>query len=225
MILQVKEIKKTFSYSEGKQSIDVLKGVNLEVNEGDTVAILGQSGSGKSTLLSILAGCLDTPTSGSILLQNQSMETMGEKELARFRAQHIGIVFQQFHLMSHLTAMENVSLPLELTYQSQADEKATQALQQVGLGHRLHHFPWQLSGGESQRVAIARALVVQPALMLADEPTGNLDQETGDQVANLLFDLVSAKQMTLLLVTHDHQLAQRCQKRYTLQDGTLHDMA
>ena len=152
------------------------------------------------------------------------MEEMMEKELARFRAEHIGIIFQQFHLMSHLTAIENVSLPLELTYQTATEQKATEALRKVGLDHRLQHFPWQLSGGECQRVAIARALVVEPALMLADEPTGNLDQETGKQVVDLLFELVEANQMTLLLVTHDRELAKRCQQRYQLKEGKLHDL-
>src|SRR5690606_16109629 len=146
---------------------------------GDTLAILGHSGSGKSTLLTLLAG-LDNPSSGTIRLNGQDMQTLDEAQLSRFRARNIGIIFQQFHLMSHLTALENVSLPLDLAHDSQAAAKAGEALEQVGLGHRMDHFPHQMSGGECQRVAIARAMVVRPSILLADEPTGNLDNSTGE---------------------------------------------
>src|SRR5690554_4704525 len=163
MILEVKDLSKSFSTAASPEPIEVLKGLNLQMEEGESLAILGQSGSGKSTLLTLLAG-LDSPSSGSITLNGQSMQAMNEAQLVRFRALNIGIIFQQFHLMSHLTALENVSLPLNLFKDTHATEKAHEALDQVGLDHRKEHFPWQLSGGECQRVAIARAMVVRPAI-------------------------------------------------------------
>lgn len=222
MILQIKDLRKTFVPLGGSQSVEVLKGIQLEVTEGDTVAILGQSGSGKSTLLSLLAG-LDLPTSGQIILKQENIAALSESELTAFRAQQIGIIFQQYHLMSHLTAEENVSLPLELAGVSNPESKAREALEQVGLSHRLQHFPHQLSGGESQRVAIARAVVIRPALLLADEPTGNLDEQTGDHVADQLFDLVQSHGMTLLLVTHNKELAQRCNRSFSIKEGIFHE--
>ena len=222
MILQVDAVSKTFSTSSQSEPVKVLQGLNLDVRQGETIAIIGESGSGKSTLLSLLAG-LDKPTSGSIQLNGKDISQLSENELAKFRAMSIGIVFQQFHLMSHLTALENVSLPLELVKEKNALERSTEALEKVGLVHRMDHFPHQLSGGECQRVAIARAMVVQPKLLLADEPTGNLDTRTGDNITDLFFDLVKERQMTLILVTHNEKLAARCQKSLQLADGKLNE--
>ena len=200
--------------------IDVLQGIQREVARGETVAIIGESGSGKSTLLSLLAG-LDAPTEGSIRVRGHDLGAMGESELARFRASELGIVFQQFHLMGGLTALENTSLPLELQRVEGAVEQARVALEHVGLSNRADHLPAKLSGGECQRVAIARALVVEPALLLADEPSGSLDARTGETVMALLFDLVKRRDTTLLLVTHSETLAASCDRRLQLVDGKL----
>ncbi|MDT8399341.1 MAG: ABC transporter ATP-binding protein [Pseudomonadales bacterium] len=218
MILEIKNLCKTFQTAANLEPIEVLKNLNLEMEEGESLAILGQSGSGKSTLLTLLAG-LDSPTSGSIVLNGQDMQGLNEEALSKFRAQNIGIIFQQFHLMSHLTALENVSLPLDLFKDPQATHKAAEALGQVGLDKRRDHFPHQLSGGECQRVAIARAMVVRPSILLADEPTGNLDSSTGETVSRMIFDLVKSQGMTLLFVTHNEQLALRCARQQRLQGG------
>ena len=208
------------SPQSGHGQIDVLKNINLEIHEGETVAVVGQSGSGKSTLLSLMAG-LDRQTTGSLRLRDKEISEMSEVKLTQFRAENIGIIFQQFYLMPHLTALENVSLPLEMFGYEDYLNRAKEALEQVGLSDREQHFPHQLSGGESQRVAIARAVVARPSILLADEPTGNLDNETGVQVANLLFDLVRTTGMTLLLVTHNTEMAKRCSRQLTLQFGTF----
>ena len=219
MILKINKLYKSFPQADlGK--IDVLKNINLELQEGETVAVIGQSGSGKSTLLSLMAG-LDRQTSGSLRLRNKEISEMSEVTLTQFRAENIGIIFQQFYLMPHLTALENVSLPLEMFGYDDYLNRAKEALEQVGLSDREKHFPHQLSGGESQRVAIARAVVTIPSILLADEPTGNLDNDTGIQVANLLFDLVNATGMTMLLVTHNTEMAGRGSKQLTLQNGTF----
>lgn len=217
MILEIRNLCKTFS-SGHLEPVEVLKNLNLEMEQGESLAILGQSGSGKSTLLTLLAG-LDQPTSGSIILNGQDMQHLSEEQLSRFRAQNIGIIFQQFHLMSHLTALENVSLPLDLFKDKQAAGKANEALEQVGLGKRKDHFPHEMSGGECQRVAIARAMVVRPAILLADEPTGNLDNNTGAYVSDMIFNLVREYKMTMLFVTHNEQLAKRCGREQRLQNG------
>ena len=222
MILKITDLHKSFQSPGNHNPIHVLRGVSLKVVQGETVAILGQSGSGKSTLLSLVAG-LDKPSLGMIELDGQRMDVLSEEDLARFRAQKISIVFQQFHLMSHLTALENVSLPLELVGDDSAEEKAHHALDQIGLSHRLSHFPSHLSGGECQRVAIARAMVTRPALLLADEPTGNLDPRTGGKVADQLFELVKTTNMTMLLVTHNESLVNQSQRQLVLQEGTLHE--
>ena len=219
MILEISGLYKSFPHAVTGQ-IEVLKNLNLEVQEGETVAVVGQSGSGKSTLLSLLAG-LDRQTYGSLRLRDQQISEMSEAKLTQFRAENIGIIFQQFYLMPHLTALENVSLPLEMFGYEDSQARAQEALQHVGLAEREKHFPHQLSGGESQRVAIARAVVIRPSILLADEPTGNLDNATGVQVANLLFDLVNTTGMTLLLVTHNTELAQRCSRQLTLYSGTF----
>jgi len=219
MILEIKKLHKSFPQADlGK--IDVLININLELQEGETVAVIGQSGSGKSTLLSLMAG-LDRQTSGSLRLRDKEIIEMSEVKLTQFRAENIGIIFQQFYLMPHLTALENVSLPLEMFGYDDYLNRAKEALEQVGLSDREKHFPHQLSGGESQRVAIARAVVTRPSILLADEPTGNLDNDTGILVANLLFDLVNATGMTMLLVTHNTEMAGRCSKQLTLQNGTF----
>jgi putative ABC transport system ATP-binding protein len=218
MILEINKLCKTFQSAANLEPVEVLKDLNLRMEAGETLAILGQSGSGKSTLLTLLAG-LDSPTSGSIILNGQDMQKLSEEELSKFRAKNIGIIFQQFHLMSHLTALENVSLPLDLFKDKNSATKAMEALEQVGLGKRKDHFPHQLSGGESQRVAIARAMVVRPAILLADEPTGNLDNTTGAYVSDMIFDLVKEHGMTLLFVTHNELLAKRCQREQRLQNG------
>jgi len=218
MILQIKDLCKTFRTAANLEPIEVLKNLNLDMEQGETLAILGQSGSGKSTYLTLLAG-LDSPTSGAIILNGQDMQDLDEEALSKFRARNIGIIFQQFHLMSHLTALENVSLPLDLFKDPDAEDKSREALEQVGLGKRMGHFPHQLSGGECQRVAIARAMVVRPSILLADEPTGNLDSSTGDIVSDMIFDLVDRHGMTMLFVTHNEELAKRCARQQRLQDG------
>ncbi|HHX82744.1 MAG TPA: ABC transporter ATP-binding protein [Pseudomonadaceae bacterium] len=220
MILEIRDLCKTFRSDANVEPVEVLKHLNLEMEEGETLAILGQSGSGKSTLLTLLAG-LDSPSSGSIILNGQDMQTLSEEQLSTFRARNIGIIFQQFHLMSHLTALENVSLPLDLFGDPDATTKAAEALQQVGLKARASHFPHQLSGGECQRVAIARAMVVRPSILLADEPTGNLDNATGSYVSDMIFDLVKEHRMTLLFVTHNEELAKRCSRAQRLQNGNF----
>ena len=217
-LVEVRELSKNFV--QGDIQIPVLEGLSFSVAAGETIAIVGQSGSGKSTLLSLLAG-LDQPSSGSIKINNQSLNGLSQNDLTRFRGQSIGIIFQQFHLMKSLTALENVLLPLDILNIPAAETKALAALELVGLAKRAHHLPQQLSGGESQRVAIARAFVVEPQILLADEPSGNLDAATGEKVMNILWDAVAQRGMTMILVTHDLQLAARCQRQLSLTQGRL----
>jgi putative ABC transport system ATP-binding protein len=221
-VLDVQNLSKTFV--QAGAPLTILSGLSLTVAEGETVAVLGQSGSGKSTLLSLLAG-LDRPSAGQVRLRGRDLGTLSEEALAALRARQIGIIFQQFHLMSSLTALENVSLPLELQGEADAVARARQALAQVGLLPRETHFPAQLSGGECQRVAIARALVIAPTILLADEPSGNLDTATGERVMATLFEQVRAARATLLLVTHNDALARQCARRMTLEDGRLREGA
>jgi putative ABC transport system ATP-binding protein len=218
MILRVVGVHKEFP--QPGEPLRVLRGVELEAAAGETLAIVGASGSGKSTLLSLIAG-LDSPTRGEVELAGEKLSGLDEAELARFRARHLGIVFQQYHLLGGLTALENVSLPLELAGAPEAGARARAALGQVGLAERLDHFPHELSGGEAQRVAIARALVIRPALILADEPSGSLDAAAGERVMDLLFERVASQRTTLLLVTHNEALAARCGRRLELRDGVL----
>jgi len=201
-------------------TLSILRDIDFTVQSGETVAILGASGSGKSTLLSLMAG-LDTPTSGDVVLAGQSLFDMSEDDRAAWRGQQLGFVFQNFQLMGHLTALENVMLPLELAGLKDATKRAKDILNQVGLAARLNHFPKVLSGGEQQRVALARAFVVEPKLLLADEPTGSLDAQTGESIMNLMLSLNQARGTTLILVTHDQKLAQRCNRTLTLQAGQL----
>jgi putative ABC transport system ATP-binding protein len=208
------------SLSLGDQTLDILTNVNLSVATGETIAIVGKSGSGKSTLLSLLAG-LDQATSGHVLIQGQDLSAMDEDGRAQVRKEHVGFVFQNFQLLPHLSALDNVMLPLELIGDTHASEKAKAWLAKVGLSERLDHQPNQLSGGEQQRVAIARAFACEPDILFADEPTGNLDENTGGKIEDLLFDLNAQLNTTLVLVTHDETLAQRCQRQVHLIDGQL----
>lgn len=210
--------------SLGEQPLTILHDIDLDIAEGQSMAIVGASGSGKSTLLGLLAG-LDRPSRGEVWLAGQALSGLDEDALAALRAARVGFVFQSFQLLAGMTALENAMLPLELAGRDDAQAQARQWLQRVGLGHRLDHTPRQLSGGEQQRVAIARAFVSRPAVLFADEPTGNLDRATGSQIADLLFELNREAGTTLVLVTHDEALAQRCQQRLSLADGRLVDHA
>ncbi|RZF22165.1 ABC transporter ATP-binding protein [Halobacteriovorax vibrionivorans] len=218
MVLTLDEVKKDFS--QGEEVLNVLKGVDLNVSEGETIAILGKSGSGKSTLLSLLCG-IDDATSGNISYRSNSLKNLNSEEITDLRAKHIGVVFQQFHLLEHLNAYENVLLPLEVNGNSDKSERVDYFLEKVGMSHRKSHFPNQLSGGEKQRIAIARALVTHPGVLLADEPSGSLDENTGGEVMDLIFDIVRDERMSLVLVTHDKDLAKRCEKIYHLENGVL----
>ena len=200
--------------------VNILRGVDLDIATGEAVALVGPSGSGKTSLLMLLAG-LERVTSGSIELDGKTVTSMNEDALARLRRQSVGIVFQAFHLIPTMTALENVSIPLELAGRADAAARATEALASVGLSHRLTHLPGQLSGGEQQRVALARAFAPAPKLLLADEPTGNLDHATGAQVMDLLFALRARSGTTLLLITHDPRLAERCDRQAHMEDGRI----
>jgi putative ABC transport system ATP-binding protein len=200
--------------------VDILRGVSLTVPANRSLAIVGPSGSGKTSLLMVIAG-LERATRGRVDIANHDFTSLSEDQLAEVRGREIGIVFQSFHLIPTMTAFENVSLPLELTGRADADEKARTLLSDVGLGQRLDHYPAQLSGGEQQRVALARALAPRPKLLLADEPTGNLDHATGEQVIDLLFNLQRRDGATLILVTHDEQLAARCDDLIRVADGRI----
>ncbi|WP_300426066.1 ABC transporter ATP-binding protein [uncultured Thalassolituus sp.] len=204
----------------GAEPLTILQGVDLEIKAGETVAITGASGSGKSTLLGLLAG-LDQATSGEVTLLGEPLSKLDEDQRAALRARGVAFVFQSFHLLPGLTALENVMLPLEIRGQSQASQEAQQLLSMVGLEARGHHYPNQLSGGEQQRVALARAFAGRPALLFADEPTGNLDRRTGAQIEDLLFRLNEESGTTLVLVTHDERLASRCQRQLRMADGRL----
>jgi putative ABC transport system ATP-binding protein len=204
----------------GDRMLTILDGIDLVVPTGDFLAILGPSGSGKSTLLGLLAG-LDRPTEGTVRFNGQSLEDMSEDRLARLRRRRVGFVFQNFQLLGNLTALENVLLPLELTGTGDARDRARDMLDRVGLGLRTHHYPSQLSGGEQQRVALARAFAPGPELLLADEPTGNLDSDTGAEALDLLIDLRERAGVTLVLVTHDPQVAARAHRRIHLRAGRI----
>lgn len=200
--------------------VHILKGVDLDVRRGTSTSVIGPSGSGKSSLLAVIGG-IEKATGGSVRVADTELTGLDEDELALFRREHVGIIFQSFHLVPTMTAVENVALPLELAGLSGASGRAAERLDEVGLSHRLDHYPGQLSGGEQQRVALARALVNDPELLLADEPTGNLDSDTGDQIIDLLFATRSHRSTTLLLVTHDPALARLCDNTVTMRDGHL----
>ncbi|HET8691395.1 MAG TPA: ABC transporter ATP-binding protein [Steroidobacteraceae bacterium] len=215
-VLEARKLRKEVTSPEGM--LTILDDVSLAVAAGETLAVVGASGAGKSTLLALLAG-LDEPTAGSVFLAGIELSALDEDGRAAVRAQHVGFVFQSFHLVPSLTAHENVMLPLELAGRRDARAAARAVLEQVGLGPRLGHYPRQLSGGEQQRVAIARAFVTRPAVLFADEPTGNLDTATGQRVIELLFDLNAANGTTLVLVTHDREIAARCGRILQLDAG------
>lgn len=217
-MLEVRDVSKSVNGPEGR--LDILSNVAMQVSAGESFAIVGASGSGKTTLLGLLAG-LDTPTRGSIQLDGHALEQLDEEARADLRRRLVGFVFQSFHLLPALTAEQNVMLPLELEGHADARERARAALDAVELGTRRKHYPAQLSGGEQQRVAIARAFVHSPRVLFADEPTGNLDRRTGRHVCDLLFALNRDHHTTLILVTHDMQLAERCMRRAELQEGKL----
>ncbi len=217
-LLQLKKISKT--YHQGSQRIEVLNCLDLTVQPNELISILGQSGSGKSTLLSLLGG-LDHPDMGTIEVKGKDLARLTQDQLSLFRSKNLGIVFQQYHLMSNLTALENVGVPLELQGVRDFSGPAREALGLVGLSHRLAHFPSQLSGGECQRVALARAIVAKPSLILADEPSGNLDQKTGHEIMNLLFRLCREREQGLILVTHNHEIARQCDRTLLLSEGRL----
>ena len=207
----------------GSDSLTILQGLDLQIKHAESLAIVGASGSGKSTLLGIMAG-LDQPTAGEVWLNGQPLHELDEDQRAAVRAKGVGFVFQNFQLLPALTALENVSLPLEMSNQYSLEEcqnLAQQWLDKVGLSQRVRHYPTQLSGGEQQRVAIARAFACQPNVLFADEPTGNLDRNTGKQIIDLLFELNQQNHTSLILVTHDEHLAQRCQRRIHIHDGAI----
>lgn len=200
--------------------VEILRGVDLAVERSETVGIVGPSGSGKTSLLMVIAG-LERATRGSVSVAGTRFDGMSEDALARVRGHSIGIVFQDFHLIPNMTALENVALPLELAAHTSPFDRAAEALTEVGLGHRVTHYPGQLSGGEQQRVALARALAPKPRLILADEPTGNLDQETGEKIIELMFGVHERTGTTLLLVTHEDRLASHCARRVSIADGRI----
>ena len=208
------------SLGRGAARVHILKGISLGIDRGEAVGLVGPSGSGKSTLLMLMAG-LERPDSGRIVVDGTDLAALDEDRLARFRGRRIGIVFQSFHLVPTMTALENVALPLELAGEGDAFARAEAELQAVGLGGRMQHYPAQLSGGEQQRVAIARAIVSNPAILVADEPTGNLDENTGESIIDLLFALKRDRGATLVLVTHDLNLARRCDRMVRLRSGRI----
>lgn len=218
IVLEARDLSKEVSSPEG--TLTIVQQVSFQVHAGESAAIVGASGAGKSTLLALLAG-LDTPSAGKVLLDGVDLTALDEDGRARLRAERVGFVFQSFHLVPALTALENVMLPLELAGRRDARSGALEALERVGLRERVGHYPRQLSGGEQQRVAIARAFVTRPAVLFADEPTGNLDTGTGAKIADLLFDLNATSGTTLVLVTHDRSLAARCGRVWVMEAGRM----
>ena len=217
-MIRLRNLQLTISAATGP--VNILRGIDLEVPRGEKIGVLGPSGSGKTSLLMLLAG-LERASGGTIEIAGQDLAPLDEDARARFRLAYLGIVFQAFHLIPSMTAQENVAVPLELAGRRDASEVAAAALNRVGLGHRLTHLPSQLSGGEQQRVALARAFAPMPRLLLADEPTGNLDADTGGQVMDLLFELCNANGATLFLITHDPALAARCDRTLSLRHGVI----
>ncbi len=218
--VDVKQLSLTLTSDAGP--VDILKDISLTLPAGKTVSITGPSGSGKTSLLMLLGG-LERPSAGVVAIDGTRIDQMDEDTLAAFRRDHIGIVFQNFHLIPTMTALENVAVPLEFAGSADAFDRARQALIAVGLGHRIDHYPGQMSGGEQQRVAVARAFVTRPRIILADEPTGNLDADTGEKVMSALFDLTRTQGTTLILVTHDAALAAQCDLAVHIRDGAITD--
>lgn len=217
-MIEFKNVSKSFQ--QANKNIQVLQNLDFKLEERGIVAIVGKSGSGKSTFLSLLGG-LDKPSEGSVLIGEQDISKMKENDLTHFRAQNIGIIFQQYNLIDNFTALENVLLPLEVAGVKEPMQKAMNVLELVGLKDRVHHFPNQLSGGEKQRVAIARAYVNNPQIILADEPSGNLDPETGNNVMEVLFSTAKKLDQTIILVTHDYELAKKCDHRYEIKNHQI----
>ncbi len=217
-ILVAENIRKTYLGSQAP--VEAVRGLNLTLNAGDFVAIMGPSGGGKSTLLH-LCGAMDRPTAGNLQIENISLSQLGDDELTRLRRERIGFVFQFFNLLPTLTVQENIALPLQLAHKNSADKKAAELAERVGLSHRLQHYPQQLSGGEMQRAAIARAIIHEPALLIADEPTGNLDSENGARILQLLSELNYELQLTILLATHSRETAAAAQKIIFIRDGLI----
>ena len=217
-LLELKQL--TLNYKNYNTSVEVIKGIDLKINSSEKVAVVGKSGSGKTSLIMLMAG-LEQPTSGEIIFDQQLISTLNEDQLADIRKKKIGIVFQSFYLIPNYTALENVSLILEINSIDNSKQKAEDLLIQFGLKDRLHHFPTQLSGGEQQRVAIARSMAVNPKLILADEPTGNLDSENSQMISNLLFEYANKNQSSFVLVTHDLKFAEKCDRIIKIEDGTV----
>lgn len=217
-VIDLNDIQLTLG--DGASEVHVLKGITTKIAKGEPVGIVGPSGSGKSTLLMVMAG-LERIDDGAITIDGTALENLSEDQMAEFRGRNIGIVFQSFHLIPNMTALENVAVPLELAGATDAFERAKAELEAVGLGERLNHFPGSLSGGEQQRVAIARALAPNPKILIADEPTGNLDTTTGKQIADLIFNKQQERGMTLVLVTHDPSLAARCARQIGIRSGRI----
>ena len=217
-LLELKQIK--LNYKSYNTSVEIIKGIDLTIHSSEKVAVVGKSGSGKTSLI-MLMGALEKPTSGEIIFDQQSISSFDEDELADIRKKKIGIVFQSFYLIPNYTALENVSLILEINHVENAKLRAQELLTQFGLENRLHHFPTQLSGGEQQRVAIARSMAVRPKLILADEPTGNLDSENSDMISNLLFEYADKNNSSLILVTHDLKFAEKCDRIIRIEDGQI----
>jgi putative ABC transport system ATP-binding protein len=210
----------SLSYGTSDNRVEVLKGISFSINADEIVSIVGPSGSGKTSIIMLAAG-LEKTSSGAIKINNEDITNLNENALSAVRRQHVGIVFQSFYLIPNLTALENVLLSLEANQKYNKDEEAISLLTEFGLAHRIHHLPSELSGGEQQRVAIARALINKPAIILADEPTGNLDETTSKNMMQLLFDYTRAQQTALVLVTHDNDLAQQCDRIIEIKDGTI----
>ena len=217
-LLELKQL--TLNYKNYNTSVEVIKGIDLKINSSEKVAVVGKSGSGKTSLIMLMAG-LEQPTSGEIIFDQQLISTLNEDQLADIRKKKIGIVFQSFYLIPNYTALENVSLILEINNIDNSKQKAEDLLIQFGLKDRLNHFPTQLSGGEQQRVAIARSMAVSPKLILADEPTGNLDSENSQMISNLLFEYANKNQSSFVLVTHDLKFAEKCDRIIKIEDGTI----
>ena len=217
-LLELKQI--TLNYKNYNTSVEVIKGINLSIKNGEKVAVVGKSGSGKTSLIMLMAG-LEKPTTGEIIFDEQVISNFNEDQLADIRKKKIGIVFQSFYLIPNYTALENVALILEINGIEKSKEKAEELLVQFGLQDRLHHFPTQLSGGEQQRVAIARSMAVQPKLILADEPTGNLDTENSDKISELLFEYANKNNSSFVLVTHDLKFAEKCDRVIKIEDGQI----
>ena len=217
-IVELRDVHLTLASAAGE--VNILRGIDLDIARGESVAVTGPSGSGKSTMLMVMAG-LERPTSGRVSVAGEDLTKLDEDQLALFRRRNVGIVFQAFHLIPTMTALENVAVPLEFAGDADAFAHARAGLEAVGLGHRLTHYPGQLSGGEQQRVALARAFAGEPPLLFADEPTGNLDATTGSSIIDLLFQLRTRRNTTLVLITHDPSLAARCDRMVRLHDGRI----